>query len=32
MQALKHSNLETTQKYLKSLDEELANKAMKKVF
>lgn len=32
MQTLRHSKLETTQKYLKSLDEELADKAMKKVF
>lgn len=32
MQALKHSKIETTQRYLKGLDEELANKAMKKVF
>jgi site-specific recombinase XerD len=32
MQALRHSNLTTTQKYLKGLDQELADKAMKKVF
>lgn len=32
MQALRHSNVETTQQYLKGLDKELANKAMKKVF
>lgn len=32
MQTLRHSKLETTQKYLKSLNEELADKAMKKVF
>lgn len=32
MQALRHSKVETTQQYLKGLDEELANKAMKKVF
>lgn len=32
MQTLRHSKLETTQKYLKGLDEELADKAMKKVF
>ncbi len=32
MQALRHSSVETTQQYLKGLDEELANKAMKKVF
>jgi len=32
MQTLRHSKLETTQKYLKSLDEELADKAMQKVF
>ena len=32
MQALKHSKIETTQRYLKGLDEELADKAMKKVF
>jgi len=32
MQTLRHSKLETTQKYLKSLDGELADKAMKKVF
>ncbi len=31
-QALRHSKIETTQKYLKGLDEELADKAMKKVF
>ncbi len=32
MQVLKHSKVETTQRYLKGLDEELADKAMKKVF
>jgi integrase len=32
MQALRHSNVETTQQYLKGLDKKLANKAMKKVF
>lgn len=32
MQVLRHSKIETTQKYLKGLDEELADKAMKKVF
>jgi site-specific recombinase XerD len=32
MQALRHSKLETTQRYLKGLDEKLADKAMKKVF
>ncbi|OAN62435.1 hypothetical protein A8B79_02470 [Balneola sp. EhC07] len=32
MQTLRHSKLETTQKYLKSLNEELADKAMKKIF
>ena len=32
MQTLRHSKIETTQKYLKSLNEELADKAMKKVF
>ncbi|MBO6794656.1 MAG: site-specific integrase [Balneolaceae bacterium] len=32
MQVLRHSKIETTQRYLKGLDEELANKAMKKVF
>lgn len=32
MQALKHTKVETTQRYLKGLDEELADKAMKKVF
>ncbi len=32
MQTLRHSNIETTQQYLKGLDEELADKAMKKVF
>ncbi len=32
MQTLRHSKIETTQKYLKSLNEELADQAMKKVF
>lgn len=32
MQVLRHSKIETTQRYLKGLNEELANKAMKKVF
>ena len=32
MQTLRHSKIETTQQYLKGLDEELANKAMRKVF
>lgn len=32
MQALRHSKIETTQRYLKGLDESLADKAMKKVF
>lgn len=32
MQTLRHSKLETTQKYLKSLNEELADQAMKKIF
>lgn len=32
MQTLRHSKVETTQQYLKGLDEELADKAMKKVF
>ncbi len=32
MQTLRHSKIETTQSYLKSLNEELADKAMKKVF
>lgn len=32
MQTLRHAKLETTQKYLKSLDDELADKAMKEVF
>jgi len=32
MQTLRHSKIETTQKYLKGLDEQLADKAMKKVF
>lgn len=32
MQALRHSNIETTERYLKGLDEELADKAMKQVF
>lgn len=32
MQTLRHSKIETTQAYLKSLNEELADKAMKKVF
>ena len=32
MHTLRHSKLETTQKYLKSLNEELADKAMSKVF
>lgn len=32
MQTLRHSKLETTQNYLKSLNEELADKAMKKIF
>jgi len=31
-QALRHSSIETTEQYLKGLDDELANKAMKKVF
>lgn len=32
MQTLRHSKIETTQKYLKGLDEQLADEAMKKVF
>ena len=32
MQSLRHSNMETTVRYLKGLDQELANKALKKVF
>lgn len=32
MQTLRHSKIETTQQYLKGLDEELADKAMRKVF
>jgi len=32
MQTLRHSKIETTQNYLKGLDEQLADKAMKKVF
>lgn len=32
MQTLRHSKIETTQAYLKGLNEELADKAMKKVF
>lgn len=32
MQTLRHSKVETTQRYLKGLDEQLADKAMKKVF
>lgn len=32
MQTLRHTKLETTQKYLKSLDEGLADKAMNRVF
>jgi site-specific recombinase XerD len=32
MQTLRHSSLKTTQQYLKGLDEQLADKAMKKVF
>lgn len=32
MQTLRHSKIETTAKYLKGLSEELADKAMKKVF
>jgi site-specific recombinase XerD len=32
MQTLRHSKIETTEKYLKGLDEQLADKAMKKVF
>ncbi len=32
MHTLRHSNIETTQQYLKGLDEELADKAMKQVF
>ena len=32
MQTLRHAKIETTQKYLKSLDDELADKAMKEVF
>lgn len=32
MQALRHSKVETTQQYLKGLDEGLADKAMKKIF
>jgi site-specific recombinase XerD len=32
MQTLRHSKIETTQRYLKGLDEQLADKAMKKVF
>ena len=32
MQTLRHSDLKTTQKYLKGLDEQLADKAMDKVF
>ncbi len=32
MQTLRHAKIETTQKYLKSLDDELADKAMREVF
>ncbi|MBO6795513.1 MAG: site-specific integrase [Balneolaceae bacterium] len=32
MQTLRHAKLETTQRYLKSLNEELADEALKKVF
>lgn len=32
MQMLRHSNIQTTQQYLKGLDEELFDKAMNKVF
>lgn len=32
MQTLRHSNIKTTQRYLKGLDEQLADQAMKKVF
>lgn len=32
MQTLRHSKIETTQRYLKGLDEKLADQAMKKVF
>jgi site-specific recombinase XerD len=32
MQTLRHSKIETTQRYLKGLDEQLADQAMKKVF
>ncbi|MEX2347700.1 MAG: site-specific integrase [Balneolaceae bacterium] len=32
MQTLRHTKIETTERYLKGLDEELADKAMKKVF
>ncbi|PKD45281.1 site-specific integrase [Rhodohalobacter barkolensis] len=32
MQTLRHSQIKTTQRYLKGLDEQLADKAMKKVF
>lgn len=32
MQTLRHTKIETTQKYIKSLNEELADQAMKKVF
>lgn len=32
MQTLRHSKIETTQQYLKGLDEELADKAMRKIF
>lgn len=32
MQTLRHSKIETTQQYLKGLDEQLADKAMRKVF
>ncbi|MBP3193902.1 site-specific integrase [Natronogracilivirga saccharolytica] len=32
MQTLRHTKIETTQSYLKSLDEKLADKAMSKVF
>ena len=32
LQTLRHSKIETTQQYLKGLDEELADKAMRKVF
>lgn len=32
MQTLRHSKIETTQNYLKGLDEQLADKAMKKLF